>query len=161
MKKDISTSRKVLYYTGNFLTVIGAIMFASVFLSVFSMFGSPKMFEMLEPDIAHGGFGFGGFGRIFVRAPIGMVIMMVGQFLARVGKAGLAGSGVILNPEKAREDYEPYSRQVGGMVKDALDETGLLENIGNKGEVVKVKCRNCGELNDEDANFCDNCGEKL
>ena len=38
---------------------------------------------------------------------------------------GLAGSGVVLDPEKAREDVEPWSRMAGGVVKDALDESGI------------------------------------
>ena len=26
---------------------------------------------------------------------------------------------------------------------------------------VRIKCRNCGTLNDENATFCDNCGSPL
>lgn len=39
----------------------------------------------------------------------------------RKSKYRRAGSGVILDPEKAKEELEPFSRMAGGMVKDALD----------------------------------------
>lgn len=42
-----------------------------------------------------------------------------------IGRAGLAGSGVVLDPQRAREDLEPWSRMAGGMVKDTLDEAGI------------------------------------
>lgn len=28
-------------------------------------------------------------------------------------------------------------------------------------QIVKVKCQSCGELNDEDAQFCKSCGGKI
>jgi hypothetical protein len=74
-----------------------------------------------------------------------------------VAARGVAGSGIILDPKKAREDLSPWSSMAGGMIKDAMDET----EIHTKKEIVKVRCRNCSELNDEDAKFCKNCGEKV
>jgi len=35
----------------------------------------------------------------------------------------------------------------------------------NKGkeqkEIIKIRCRNCGALNDEDAKFCKSCGREM
>lgn len=45
--------------------------------------------------------------------------------MAGIGRRGLAGSGLKLDPEEARRDLEPWSRMAGGVVQDALDETGL------------------------------------
>ena len=87
---------------------------------------------------------------------IGAGLTMVGGLLKSVGARGLAGSGVILDPEQAREDLAPYSKMGGGMVKDAIKESGL--QFGGTKEVIKVRCRGCDELNDEDAKFCDQCG---
>ena len=42
-----------------------------------------------------------------------------------LGRRGLAGSGAILDPGRARTDLEPWSRMAGGMAKDALDEAGV------------------------------------
>jgi len=68
-----------------------------------------------------------------------------------------------------------YQRAI---TKYALEETGMAlgtavtRGIRNAGgikldvdtkekEVIKIKCQACGTLNDEDANFCDNCGTQI
>lgn len=43
----------------------------------------------------------------------------------RLGRMGLAGSGMVLDPEGARRDVEPWARMAGGVVKDAIDEAGV------------------------------------
>lgn len=66
----------------------------------------------------------------------------------------------MLDPEQARQDLEPFSRQAGGMLKDALDEAAV--NLGGKPErVVMLKCAACGKLNEEDSKFCRECGAKM
>ena len=41
-----------------------------------------------------------------------------------------------------------------------VDEADI--DLGGKSEeVVKVRCRKCKTLNDENAKFCDECGEAL
>jgi ribosomal protein L40E len=42
-----------------------------------------------------------------------------------------------------------------------LDAADLKEHLTATKEVVKVRCRGCGELNDEDATFCKKCGERM
>jgi hypothetical protein len=83
-----------------------------------------------------------------------------------IGARGAAGAGVILDPDQAREDLEPYSRMAGGMVKDVLEEADV--DLGRRHrdpeeevEAIKVRCRKCRALNDEDARFCDQCGGPL
>jgi len=61
-----------------------------------------------------------------MRGVVGMGLMIVGRMLAAIGSRGLAGSGVMIDPEQARKDLEPWSRMAGGIVKDAIDETGLV-----------------------------------
>ena len=43
--------------------------------------------------------------------------------------------------------------KAGGGINISLD--------NNTKEKIMVKCRECGTLNDENAQFCDNCGKKL
>ena len=89
-----------------------------------------------------------------------MALLIVGGIVRGIGARGLAGSGVILDPEKAREELEPYSRMAGGMAKDLLEEANI--NIGGEPtKVIMVKCRSCAELNQESAKFCQECGVKL
>ena len=84
-----------------------------------------------------------------------------------LGAKGAAGSGIILDPDKAREDLSPYSQAAGKMINDVVSEVDLLK--GGKvdpgqdlpGQIIRIKCRECGGLNDEDAVYCKACGSKL
>lgn len=133
----MDNNRKFLYYLGNGITVLGFIIFISVF---FVGFGND----------------FGAIEASFKNAPIGLVMVIVGSIISSIGKRGLSGSGVILDPEKAREDLKPFSKQAGGMISDALEEI----DRPNK-ETIKVRCANCKHLNDESAKYCNNCGAEL
>jgi hypothetical protein len=126
---------------------IGGLSFASNFITFAMHFGdftnlaADSKSEMLR--------GFGGIGLLFV-----------GGIIRGIGARGLAGSGTVLNPEKAREDLGPNSRMAGGTVKEALDEAQI--DLGAKKEkVVTIKCQSCGKLNEEDSKFCQECGKKL
>ena len=147
MSRQISEERKTAYYLGMVLMVLGGLLFFSVFITGAMNFGNFNNFE------AHARSGmFRGFG--------GMALLVMGGILRGIGARGLAGSGVVLDPEKARRELEPYSRMTGGMVKDALDEAGV--NLGGKPErVVMLKCPACGKLNAEDAKFCQECGNRM
>ena len=103
----------------------------------------------------------------------GMALMIFGGFLMNLGRHGAAGSGVVLDPKKARKDLEPWNRAAGGMANDALDEIELAKKLGKKLDeptppsaaplepAVKVRCRACKALNDEHAKFCNQCGAAM
>lgn len=119
--RQISDDRKAAYYIGIILTGIGLLMFLSVFFTFFSA--------------ATGGVSGDEFGSIGFRAVGGILLAIVGQVIRGLGARGLAGSGVILDPEQAREDLEPWTRMAGGMVKDAADEAGVdLGKALNRGD---------------------------
>lgn len=142
MHKEISSNRKILYYLGNGITLIGFILFLSVF---FTAFLNPfSMFDSNSNPMANGFIGF--------------ILIIIGQFISFIGLRGKAGSGLILDPKQAREDLKPYSSQVGGMLNDVLDEVNLATNVK---EVVKIRCQSCKALNDEDAKYCKECGTEL
>lgn len=111
-RRQISDKRKAVYYAGIILAAIGFLSFGSVFISGAMHFGDFSNFEARGRSMA-------------IRAVLGMGMMIFGAILASVGRAGAAGSGIILDPEKAREDVEPWSRMTGGVIKDALDEAGI------------------------------------
>lgn len=147
MAKHISEGRKIAYYIGTGLMVLGGILFVSTFVTFamhfgdFSNFASNAKSEMLR--------AFGG-----------MAFLIVGGIIRGIGAQGLAGSGVVLDPDKARQDLEPYSRMAGGMVKDALEEADV--NLGRRPEkVIMIKCPSCGKLNEEDSKFCQECGKQI
>lgn len=147
MTKQISEQRKTAYYVGAILMGIGFLLFISVFFTAAMHFGDFDNFE--------------GQARSFMfRAVSGMLMIIAGGIIRGIGARGLAGSGVVLDPEQAREELEPYSRMAGGMVKDVLDEANI--NLGGKPErVVMIKCPACGKLNEEDSKFCQECGQKI
>lgn len=155
-KRNVPGWRKFLYYLGNIIIVIGFIMFFSVFFSFFSIFKN-------SDDL-----GFGFFSS-FQYSFIGFLLIFIGTILKNIGIRGLAGSGVILDPEKEREDLEPFSRSKGGMFADSYNEFKEQSNfdedidkIKDKDQVkIMVRCPNCKSLNDENAKFCSNCGKPL
>jgi hypothetical protein len=147
MKQSISEERKTAYYVGTVLMVVGVLVFASVFITGALHFGD---FSNFQSDAKSS----------MLRALVGMGLVFVGSLVRGIGARGLAGSGVVLAPEKAREYLEPYSRMAGGMVKDALDEASITPG-GTKEKVIMIKCQSCGKLNEEDSKFCQECGKQL
>ena len=148
MTKHISDERKTAYYVGMGLSVIGGLMFFSVFITAAMNFGD---FGNFESNVRSSMFCAVG----------GMALLIVGGILRGIGAQGLAGSGVLLNPEKAKSELEPYSRMAGGMLKDALEEADIKLGAKEPVRVIMVKCGECGKLNEDDSKFCQECGKQL
>jgi hypothetical protein len=157
-KRQISPERKGLYYAGNILIGLGLFSFLSTFVTFAMHFGDFSNFD-------------GNAKSDMIRAFGGMALMMIGALLRGVGAMGAAGSGVVLDPEQARRDLEPWNRARGGMIQDTLSEIGVVNQVAEHleredhteepREVVKVRCRACQALNDEQAKFCNQCGAPL
>jgi hypothetical protein len=147
MTREISEGRKTAYYVGMGLMVLGGLMFASTFLIFAVNFGNFSNFNAVAQSTIFLAFG-------------GMALLIVGGIIRGIGARGLAGSGAVLDPGRARQELEPYSRMVGGMVHDALDEA-KVDLSGQPERVVIVKCPSCGRLNEEDSKFCQECGKAL
>jgi hypothetical protein len=140
--KKISDNRKQTFQVGTVLMAIGMVLFLSVFLMTFS----------------GGGLGRGNFGIAFV----GVVAVAIGQFMRKVGRKGLAGSGVILDMEKEKKDMEPINRMRGGQINDTLEEVDLKSHLGrSEKQIIKIRCTKCKHLNDEEDKFCGGCGSAI
>jgi hypothetical protein len=147
MTKQISEERQAAYYVGMGLMILGGILFASTFVSFAMHFGDFSNFESDAKSNMFRAFG-------------GMALLFIGGIIRGIGARGLAGSGVVLDPDKARQELEPFSRMAGGMVKDALNEADV--NLSRTPEkVIMIKCPACGKLNEEDSKFCKECGKKM
>ena len=197
-RATISPTRQRLYYGGMGLTIIGVLLFLSVFIAAVSGPAKPRPVVWVSPGTEQDYSQFCGVLKmpcdaevrvgqpgspaaptrsnspsdsLFGRAFAGLALVVVGGVMMSLGRAGLRGSGVILDPEGARQDLKPWSQAAGGMLDDALENSALARGVLAGGaveraddqprEVVRVRCRQCRALNEEDAKFCDNCGAAL
>ncbi len=145
----ITKNRKVTYYIGLGMILVGFILFMSVFFSVASSMNDPFGNNTSNP---------------FMNAVWGMILMITGTIVMNIGARGAAGSGLLLDPDKAREDLQPFNEAKGGMINDVInniDVVGKITKNFEEKEVIKIRCRSCGNLNDEDAKFCKSCGKEL
>ncbi|HNY85615.1 MAG TPA: SHOCT domain-containing protein [Candidatus Hydrogenedentes bacterium] len=111
-KQNISPERKAVYYIGLTLMFLGFLSVGSSFVSFITHFGDFRHMEAIVKSV-------------MVRGFVGVGMVMVGMVLAGIGSRGLAGSGLVLDPQRAREDVEPWARMAGGVIKDAVEETGI------------------------------------
>lgn len=152
--EEISPERKLMFYGGMALTVLGFILFLIPLFTIISLMGGGHFF-----GTEHLGYP----ARSFIWAVVGMILIAAGGFLRSAGAKGLAGSGVVLDPQRAREELSPYSEAIGGMVRDAIDgfraDEEKTENLERT--KVMVRCADCRALNDETANYCAQCGKAL
>lgn len=142
----ISNKRKLTYYIGIGMMVLGFLLFISVFFLVVISMNNPFGFSVQPP---------------FINSVVGMVLMIAGSFVMNIGAKGTAGSGLLLDPEKAREDLKPYNEVKGEMINDIISNIDIVDKFNKPNEVkeiIKIKCKSCGCLNDEDAKFCKGCG---
>lgn len=170
MARNVSDARKIGNVVGLGLMGLGLILFLSVFVTGAMNFGNFDNFTSRAQGEA-------------LRAVVGMIFMIAGGAIKVVSMSGLAGSGVLLDPEKAKEELEPFARLSGGLTKIQMEEAGiplekvgkLIDRLGTGGadagggqpaggavqQVIMIRCQNCGKLNEEDSKFCQECGGKL
>lgn len=145
----LSNERKVTYYIGMGIMILGFILFISVFFQVANLINDP--FTASKPPS-------------FTNPMIGFILIIIGSVVSKIGAKGAAGSGVILDPDQAREDLKPFNEAKGQMLNDVISNIDAVNNIAKPTEdkeIIKIKCRSCGTLNEEDAKFCKSCGEEL
>jgi hypothetical protein len=150
-QKQIPPERRALYYTGMALALLGLLLFLSTFVTSAANFGN---FDDFEGRARSEG----------LRAIGGMVLIMIGVFLMSVGARGWAGSGMVLDPERARRDVEPWSRLGGGVLQDALSEVEIVKKVEGRldaPERIKIRCSKCQALNDDGAKLCNQCASPI
>jgi len=156
--KDFSTERKILYYVGFIVIVIGLFLFLSTFVSLWLGIGGLKSMgdQYANPNNSF----FPRIGAI-ERAIIGFVMIFFGKIMQLIGRKGIAGSGLILNVDKEIKDLKPISTIIGGQINDALEETNIKEKLFTKEKEIKIRCLKCRYLNDESDNYCGGCGKEI
>lgn len=162
----ISPGRKRLFYGGIAAVVAGFFLFlAPFFTAVSEMKRIPSPFDGIPAFRQSMRQSASRETRSFAISLFGFVLFFAGGVLMSIGRHGAAGSGLVLDPKRAREELKPFSRQAGGMVKDAMDAAGIHPESFARGKsettVVKIRCRGCGALSEETSRFCGQCGKPL
>jgi len=126
---------------GKIMIILGLIIIVTGIILVVSGITSQGLFGL---TVAGGfsiviGFAIAGFG---------------GQFLF----ASKAGKITQYFAKESSPAMKTTSEAVADGIASGLKKHGM--GIGQK-EVIKVKCRNCGYLETEDAEFCSKCGKSL
>ena len=129
---------------GEVLTFLGAAIFIGSF--IFTIIKIPK-----KPQFPYGII----ISVIFII--IGSIIRSIGAAICIISKEGEAAAGLLLDPNKEREDKKEQNKSFGGQISDMIEEIPVVKNL----TVIKIKCRECGHLNDEHDKFCSNCGKVL
>jgi hypothetical protein len=154
-ENQITPERKAMYNVGTALGTIGLLLFLCSFLPGLSLMTNG--WDQAEFEQAA--------KTSMVCALLGFGLVIIGSALSNIGALGTAGSGLVLDPEQARRDLEPWSRMAGGVLQDALSEVGAAKTPGDApvtaAPQVKVRCPACRRLNDEAAKFCDRCGSAI
>jgi zinc ribbon protein len=143
--RQVSLGRKIAFYFGYVLMAVGILLFVSLFLVEFSM--TP-----------------GRLGSLALRCLGGFAFLILGFSLRRIAIRGLAGSLLLLDPPRARDDLEPWSRAAGGLLDAALSEVKAVEDAVRRTEpavAARRRCPRCESPNDADARYCKRCGAEL
>ena len=133
MTPSISEGRRTGFYVGMGMQILGGLLFASGFFP-------SKVHEFLPA--------------------CSITLLFIGGKIRGSGARGVAGAGILADPETARHELEGDSRMASGITKDRFEDA----NLGLAGEpttVITVRCSSCGELSQESANYCHGCGRKL
>lgn len=93
-QRQIPAERQVVYYAGMALIAIGLLLFLSTFVTFLANFGN---FDGHEARMQSGA----------LRAFGGIVLTWIGGFMRNLGAKGLAGSGILLDPEQGRRMSSP------------------------------------------------------
>jgi hypothetical protein len=144
--RQVSLGRKIAFYLGYLLMAAGALLFLSIFF--------------VGPPIAQPS----RLGSLALRSLGGLALILLGRSLRRIAIRGLAGSLLILDPPRARDDLEPWSRAAGGLLDDALSEVRTLKDAARRAEAgaeTRRRCQRCETPNEADARYCKRCGAEL
>jgi len=152
----------VLVVFGIIFALVGFLML----LSGFSSFGDTGFENMQNPDNSInplGGIGnfFGGFGVL----ALGFVLLFFGGALIYFSQLRRVTSYVANEVSPA---VTTMTHAAGEGIASGLKEGGGIalnvnspQTTATAAATVKIKCRSCGYLESEDAQFCSKCGNKL
>jgi hypothetical protein len=117
--------------------------------------------------IVGGGFLAGPATTSFGTMATGMFATFIGFSMAGTGTfllyLSFLGSVASFYAEETKPAIRTVGEGAGEGLATGIRKGGGIRTEGERGgkDVVKVKCRECGYLDTEDATYCSNCGKKL
>jgi hypothetical protein len=127
---------------------VGLLLFLLSFVPIFLALNS-----FMQNPFGSAGSMFGSFFLSFLIGAIGIITMGVGGFALRFGLVRPVTSYVATEASPA---IQTAATAFGAGFREAG-----IGGAGLAGTVVRVKCRNCGYLETEDAEFCSKCGQRM
>ena len=125
-RRQVSSGRKLCFYLGYLSWAVAAAMVLWIALGPFHYTWSSVR-------------------SVAWRAGAALGLAVLGLFLRRIAIRGLAGSLVVLDPPRAREDLEPWSRAAGGLIEcrrlrgPGPEGAGAVRPEGDQGAVPRVR----------------------
>lgn len=92
--------------------------------------------------------------RAFANLVPGMFLIVIGGGLLRFGYIGKVSKYIA-------DETGPAISSVTKSITSGIKEGGGIDLTVHSDTNIKIKCRNCGTLNDEEATYCDKCGSQL
>lgn len=129
-------SKQVLYSLGIGMMVVGFFLFISIFFYLGSLIGSQAKFNLENIPV--------------INVFSGLMLIAVGFILSKAGAKGIKEAPKAANPLKTDDNTKQWNVAGPGAGKTA-------ETV----EIIKIRCKSCGTLNDEDAEYCKKCGTKI
>jgi len=128
--------------------IVGFLLFLLSFIPIFLAFNN----FMANPFGSTGSM-FGSFFLSFLIGALGILMIGIGGFALRLGLVRPLGSYVATEASPA---IQTAATAFGAGIREA----GFgAPGVGST--LVRVKCRNCGYLETEDAEYCSKCGQRL
>ena len=151
-KKKMRLIRNILLLIGIPLLIAGGILFGNTFVN-FSFETAGNAFIGISLLAAGGFMTMGGLYMTVLINQRGITKYFIEEGGMAMGTAD----------EEALDGYGRIIRKgTGAMAKGLDDAGGIRISLDNDTkEKIMVKCRECGTLNDENAQFCDQCGKLL
>ena len=151
---EYEEKKKSIRIIGIILLVAGIGLFLFGITNIFTVFTTPTDWANFAQQSSNmmGSFVIGGFSIVIGFALIGFGYQM--YFATHI--RGLARFAATETAPAA----EVMTEAVASGLSRGLTKEGRSPFSSSK-EVIKLKCRNCGYLETEDADFCSKCGERM
>lgn len=93
------------------------------------------------------------------------LILLTRAYQREIVRYGYEETGMALGTA-SEQAVDGYGRIIGkgseALARGIKSADGLKLDINtSKEQIIKIKCRACGTLNDEDAKYCDQCGQPI